>query len=211
MPEYQEQFTTHVDMHGSLMATYEEATFKRIAEDAIFFRQQAAQGEIDEKQRKRYAMVIVLLMSFYLESMSKLICEAVVNKGLEDVDKRGDLPKAIRRFRAVHSELLGKELTLNTDGIQDIFTIRNKIIAHPAGRGKLQTNEFGWSPVNQQFTYRKFKNFPFVYSHFTLREADAVLKEVYEFLTEFLRLLTHKLSKEQVDELWPQELGEWNK
>jgi len=50
---------------------------------------------------------------------------------------------------------------------------------------------------------------PFVYSHFTLKEADEILMEVKEFLTKFLGLLKHNLSEEQTSEWRPKDLVDW--
>lgn len=218
MAEYKIDAKAQVGISGNLKAEYSAATFKRIAEDAIFFRRQAAQGEIDDREKKRYARIIILLMAFYLESLSNLMLVTLTqinpSKKLKEYDevykKDGThLSGPVRKFKAIHYELQGKKLTLNTDGIQDIFHIRNHIIAHSTGRDKLETYELGWRPVNKNFTYRKFNNSPFVYSDFTLKEADEILMEVKEFLTKFLGLLRHKLSEKQISEWWPQDLVDW--
>jgi len=217
LAEYKVDAKAQLGIRASGKTEYSAATFKRIAEDAIFFRRQATQGEIGDTDKKRYARIIILLMAFYLESLSNLMLVTLTqinpSKKLEEYDevyKDGThLSGPIRKFKAIHYELLGKKLTLNTDGIQDIFHIRNHIIAHSTGRDKLESYELGWRPVNKNFTYRKFKNFPFVYSYFTLKEADEILMEVKEFLTKFLGLLRHKLSEEQISEWWPQDLVDW--
>jgi len=156
-------------------------------------------------------------MAFYLESLSNLILVTLTqinpSEKLEEYDevyKDGThLSGSIRKFNAIHYEVLGKKLTLDTNGIQDIFHIRNHIMAHSTGRDKLESYELGWRPVNKNFTYRKFKNLPFVYSHFTLKEADEILMEVKEFLTKFLGLLKHNLSEEQTSEWRPKDLVDW--
>ena len=182
-----------------------------IVEDAVFLYSRAKEDKTDDKYKKRYARIAILLMSLYLESLSNLIFEELVNRNLEEVCYQTDLPKPIRRFRAVYHMLSGKELALNTDGLQDIFTIRNKIIAHPAGCAQLQTSRDGWVRTDRQVTYKKFGGFPLVYSHFTLQHANAVFEEVRQFLTKFLDILGDKLPKEQVDKWWPAELVQWSK
>lgn len=217
MAEYKIDAKAQLGLRASAKAEYSAATFKRIAEDAIFFRRQAAQGEIDDTDKRRYARIIILLMAFYLESLSNLMLVTLTQIGTdnrlerydEEYEDKTHLSGPIRKFKAIHYELLGKKLTLNTNGIQDIFHIRNHIIAHSTGRDKLESYELGWRPVNKNFTYRKFKTFPFVYSHFTLKEADEILMEVKEFLTKFLDLLKHNLSEEQISEWWPKDLVDW--
>jgi len=65
--------------------------------------------------------------------------------------------------------------------------------------------------LQQQLNHAKFKHFPSVCSHFTLREADEILEEVGKFLTNFLRSLGGKVAQKQLDEWWPAELVEWSK
>jgi len=182
----------------------------------VFFRRQAADDQIDDRDKKRYARIVILLMAFYLESMSNLLFGELVNKKLKIIGKQIYLPpkmaKPIKHLKAVHHELFGKELSLDTDGLEDIFTVRNIIIAHPAGRAQSQTGtgEDVWSRLGRNITYKKFRHLPLHYSHFTLNHADELLKEVKEFLTKFLVLLRDKVPKEQVDEWWPGELVEWS-
>jgi len=235
MAEYEEHLQAKIVIHAEASAVYTEATFKRIVEDAIFFRG-AAENVNTECDKKRYARLIILLMALYLESLSNRIFlhffdqvtldeTKQLNGCVDHVDCRRDLPGPVRNFRAIYKKCLNKELTLDTSGIQDIFTIRNRIIAHPSGRAQLQTNKDGWMPLitsvkwhdkdvqilQQQFDYAKFKHFPSIYSDFTLREADEILEEVKEFLANILRSLSGKVSQKQLDEWWPAELIEWSK
>ena len=117
----------------------------------------------------------------------------LINKELEQVDNQADLPKPIRRFRAIHHEALRKDRKLDTDGMQDIFHIRNNITLHPAGHEVVKIAGEGLGRIDKRIAYKKFKSFPFVYSDFILKEADEVLREVQEFLTKFLGLLKDKV------------------
>ena len=192
MAEYEVHSEVKVGVHTSFKAVYSEATYKRIEEAIIFFRTRAVEEDgIDDRDKKRYTRIVILLIVLYLESLSNLIFEELVTKDLDDVDKRTDLPKPIRRFRAVHYVCLGKELTLSTDGIQDIFTIRNKIFVHPAGRAQSQTStgKDGWSPIDEAIDYKKFKHFPLHYSHFTVDHTDELLKEANDFRPDFSKCL----------------------
>jgi len=184
LTEHQEEGTLHLGLKLSVEAVYTAATHKRLEEDVIFLRIQA-EDTTAESERKRYARIIILLIAPYLESMSNLMFGQLVNKKLKEVDNQAGLPKPIRRFGAIHHELLCKELKLDADGIQDIFHIRNNITCHPAGHEvvKIAGGELG--RIDKRIAYKKFKRFPFVYSDFTLKEADEVLREVEEFLTGF--------------------------
>jgi hypothetical protein len=160
MTEYHEQGTSHLGLKLSTDAVYTAATYKRLEEDIIFLRRQA-EHTTDESERKRYARITILLAAPYLESMSNLMFQQLINKELEEVDKRADLPKPIRRFRGIHHELLGEELKLDTHGIQDIFHIRNNITLHPAGHEvvKIAGEELG--RMDKRIAYKKFGSVSF--------------------------------------------------
>jgi hypothetical protein len=210
MTEHHEKATAHLGLKASGEAVYTAATYKRFEEDIIFLRRQAKDTD-DESTRKRYARIIILLIAPYLESVSNLIFGELIDKELGEVDNRADLPKPIRKFRAIHHVLLNKELKLDTNGILDIFHIRNNITLHPAGREVMKVAGEVLGRLDKRIAYKKFRSLPFVYSHFTLKEADEILREVYQFLTEFLRLIKDKISKEQFDSWYPKELIEWVK
>lgn len=66
MAEYTERADAKVGVQTSFKAVYGEATYKRIEEDIVFFRRQAADDQIDDRDKKRYARIVILLMAFYL-------------------------------------------------------------------------------------------------------------------------------------------------
>ncbi|MGB6873812.1 MAG: hypothetical protein WBE46_06735 [Dehalococcoidia bacterium] len=207
MTKHHEKAIAHLGLKTSSEAIYTAATYKRFEEDIVFLKRQANDAT-EESTRKRYARIIILLTAPYLESVSNLMFGELIDKELDEVDNRADLHKPIRRFRAIHHVLLNKELKLDTNGIQDIFHIRNNITLHPAGREVVKVAGEGLGRLDKRIAYKKFKSFPFVYSHFTLSEADEILREVYQFLTEFLRLIKDKISKKQFDSWYPKELTE---
>jgi len=215
MAKYEEHHEQVIKAHTGVEAIYSEATFLRIWEDAIFFRRKAAEENIDVSERKRYSRIAILLMAFYLESLSNLLFDKLVNKDLKCVDTRKDLPEPIRRFRAVHKEIYdGRELALNIDGVQDVFTIRNKVIAHPAGRSEERSGKVVRTRVDKTVSYKKFTDFPFTYSQFTLSHADEVIEEVKDFLTRFHDLLKdrrHEVPEDVLNACFPRELVEWSK
>jgi len=192
MAKYEEHHEQVIKAHTGVEAIYSEATFKRIAEDALFFCRKAAEDNIDDSERRRYSRIAILLMAFYLESLSNLLYDVVLGKNWRrhKKNKEKGVPGPIRRFRAVYKELYdGKELSLNIDGVQDVFTIRNKVIAHPAGRSEERSGKVVRTRVDKTVSYKKFTDFPFTYSQFTLSHADEVLEEIKDFLTRFHDLL----------------------
>lgn len=202
---------TKVGISVSCQAAYGEATFKRIVEDAVFFRQQAKGFKSDDSDVRRYARIVIILMAFYLESLSNLIFEKLANAPLDNLDNRTDLPEPLRKLRAAHQVCRGGELSLDIGGVRDVFTIRNKIIAHPVGRAQLQVAGAQLGCLDRHISYDKFKDFPVVYSGFAVEHADKVLTEVRDFLVGYLGLLAGKITKEQFKEWWPSELDQWHK
>lgn len=52
---------------------YEEATYKKIYADSLFFLNRAKEPSVKEEDKDRYARVSILLMAFYLESLSNAL------------------------------------------------------------------------------------------------------------------------------------------
>ena len=197
-----------VGVNVSTSAVYSEATAKRFIEDAIFLYKQAIASN-DELEHKRFSRLTIMVIPFYLESLSNFLFDIFIDKKLDDVDKRSELPESIRRFRAVYNKLLNKELKdKDFNGIRDIFTVRNKITAHPAGRSKMRTTENGWEREDKNIFYYKLGRLPKVYSHFYPEHADLVFIEVRDFLTKYINSIKHKLTEEQYNYIWPNELIE---
>jgi len=104
---------------------------------------------------------------------------------------------------------------LCTEGIKDVFTIRNKIFTHPKGLSKekyseIKPNIWKRSRVDIKVEYKKFKNFPTIYSQFTPSHAEDILKEVKNFLIKFHKVIKHKVSERKIlDSLWPTELVQY--
>jgi len=209
--------TDEIRTQVTLELVYTEGTYKRIVEDALFFLDKSRKHNIAVMEKNRYARMSILLMAFYLESLSNLLFDALASSFSDDLDRRTDIPKPIRRFMAVHYQLYQAELPLSTDGIRDIFTIRNRVIAHPTGFSKERHSEVApgcWerSRVDKNVSYGKFTNLPFTYSQFTSSHAEKILGEVRGFLTSFHSLLKGKVSEQKVlDACWPTELIEWSK
>jgi hypothetical protein len=210
MTEHEKHVASAIGIKPIASAEYSEATFQRVVEDAIFFSRKSMEENCGEGDKKRYARMAIILTAFYLESLSHYIFEKMASKPLEDNAHRSDLPEAIRKFGAVHKEYFGKELTINIDGIRDIFYICNHIIAHPAGRTRLQASDVGWTTKDKCVSYKKFTSFPFAYSHFTLEHANIVLSEARTFVTELLTLIKDKVDQKLLKEWWPEELDKWS-
>ena len=173
--------SSKIEVEVSVNSEYSEATFQRILEDMLFFGKKSIEPGCDEVEKKRYARMAIILSAFYLESLSNNLFDKLANQELQGIDYRSGLPDALKRFRVIYRQFKKRELDIDINGIRDIFYIRNHIIAHPAGRARLQGTNSGWVPVGKSSSYNKFKNFPFAYSHFNSQHAKIVLNEVRVF------------------------------
>lgn len=196
-----------MQMHGKLDIVYSEATHERILEDAVFFLEKAAEDSIDDGERKRYSRIVILLMALYLESLSNRLCDIVLGENWKIPKKKREegVAETIIKFKAIYEELFNKELALYTGGIQDIFTIRNRIIAHPAGRSKECIEDVSGkhkrTRMGKVVKYQKFINFPFHYSHFTLPEAVSIFEEAIGFRRDFLNLIKERIPADVLNEI----------
>jgi len=199
-----------VGIKASASAVYSEATATRFVEDAIFLYRQAITAT-EELEKKRFSRLAVMVIPFYLECLSDYLFYNFFHRELDRKDdNKTDLPETIRRFRVVYKKCLNKELK-DTDfnGIRDIFTIRNKITAHPAGRSIMGTTENGWEREDKKISYFKLKELPKVYSHFYPKHTYLIFTEVHDFLTKYITSIKHKLTDEQYNYIWPRELIDW--
>jgi len=167
-----------------------------------------------------YSRLAILLSALFLESLSNLLFDNVCpEQELKDIDKRTDLPKPLRRFRAVYLKVTGEELRLDTSGIRDIFTIRNKVIAHPAGESiecRTQDSSGNWQRTRvvpnhkKELKYHKLQRagISTVYEHFSTDHAVCVFEETKEFLQQFSSLL-RQANQNLADACWPKELSSW--
>jgi len=199
-----------VDIKASVSAVYSEATVKRFIEDAIFSYEKAIIAT-DELEKKRYSRLAVTVIPFYLESLSRyLFYEFFKGELKRGDDKRTDLPETIRRFRLVYKKCLNKELKdEDINSIRDIFTIRNRITAHPQGRSRLVTTENGWERDDISINYLKLKDLPQVYSHFYPKHTHLIFTEACDFLTKYITSIKNNLTEEQYNYIWPKELIDW--
>jgi hypothetical protein len=106
MAIYDEHLEEKMRLGDGMKAVYSEATFKRIVEDAIFFRRKAAGKDIDDAERKRYSRIVILLTAFYLESLANLFVDAGLGKDWKKEKEEG-CAEAIIKFRASYKQLCG--------------------------------------------------------------------------------------------------------
>jgi len=188
-----------------------EATFKQVYTDCLFFLNKAQESGTKEEKKDRYARVSILFAAFYIESLSNRLWDAFPARREKKLDSAGkDLPKPVKKFRAVYYKFCQTHLPLVAEGIEDIFTIRNIIFAHPpafsikagtgipSGRGR----ENRKNRIN--YKNNNFETFPRVYSLFKTQHAKAIVNEVMNFLNDYCDLLKGKIPDNILDAIRPE-------
>ena len=183
-------------------------THKCILDDQRFF-QSMATGQ----HEARYARIAGLLTALHVESVSNVLFEEAFADDdnlkqlseydvLDSVDCRRDLPNPLRRIRAAYEKLTGTKLAIPCEGIQDIFIVRNRILAHPCGittQSRTVSNTAGthWVRSDRDIKYKKLRaDFPVSYEQWTRKDAE----ELSNVAAEFLGALRTELRTKGVEE-----------
>lgn len=209
MATYDQTASNSMGSEVSASAQYSEATTKRLIEDIVFLLQKAIETT-NELEKTRLSRIAVSLVPYYLESLSNYLYYEFNKEETDKYDNSTDIPKPIRMLKYVYKKALDKDLTdEDISGIRDIFTIRNKITAHPAGRSDLVSTNNGWEREDKNIHYFKLKGLPKVYSDFNIEHVKQVLKEVSNFISQYLSSIKKQLSNKQYAYIWPEELNKY--
>ena len=203
--------TIGVQVTGKITIT--EATYKRIIEDAAYFLNEMTNPKLSSTEQNRYARIILPQIAFYIQSLSRALVEKTNTKNLRGLNKYKKWSENLKGFMIVYYKYYGKELQLNTDGLHDIFLIRNYIIAHPQG---FTTETDGGEMItklnrsSEKGDFKKFKDFPHNYTRFNSSHLVSIVEEVINFLKDYHNLIKKKTSDKLLLSLcWPTELIQW--
>jgi len=185
--------------------SFSEPICNQVYNDLMFFLNKSKASNIDQVISKRYARASLVFLAFYFESLANLLIDEVgkrfnCSQQLEQIYKKRDhYPKPLRKFQAVYSVLYyGQKLPLDTSGIQDLFLIRNQVIAHPPARsivaGTGITKGKGLTEKGRSLSLNKFTHFPNIYGEFTSVHTQEVYNETKDFLEKYHNLIARKLS-----------------
>jgi hypothetical protein len=198
--------------------SFVRATYNVIYSDALFFLNKAKQANVKSEDRNRYARASIILMAFYLESVSNRLFDEFSPRSQKRLMKRKNLPGPIKNFIAVYHKFYKCKFPLSIDGIKDIFLIRNEVIGHPsgssvvAGTGVLRGQGLPRKGrTGKQNKYSKFIDFPYVYSLFKTEHAKTIFKEATNFVNGYCDLLEDRVpDKKVLDVIRPPKLGQRN-
>ena len=180
-------------------------TCNEVYNDLIFFLNESKASNIDQVISKRYARTALVFLAFYFESLANLLVDEVEKKfdcsqKLEQVyTKRNHYPEPLRKFQAVYSERHNQTLPLDLSGIQDLFLIRNQVIAHPPARSIVAGTDVsegkGLKENGKSLSLKKFTHFPNIYSEFTNVHTQEIYNETKDFLEKYHNLVAKDLSE----------------
>lgn len=205
--------------------SFSEPTCNHVYNDLIFFLNESKRSDIDQVISKRYARAALVFLAFYVESLANLLIDEVGERfnciqELQELIKlkycsndrikklrrkyklKGDWPEPLNKFQAAYFVTDGKDLSLDLDtsGIQDLFLIRNQIIAHPPARsivaGTGVTKGKGLTEKGKSLSLKneKLKHLPNIYSEFASGHTQKVYNETKDFLNKYHNLVAEKLS-----------------
>ena len=183
----------------------------KIYDDLIFFLNESKKISKDQEISKRYSRVALIYLAFYFESLSNLFKDEVgkrfnclQNLELELDYNRNNHPEALRKFQAIYCYLFMHDSTyrkfpLNTDGIDDLFLLRNHIFCHPPDKsiigGTNVINAIGLNEKGKNLSFKKFKHFPNIYREITIKHTQEVYYETKDFLLKYHYRVKKKLSE----------------
>ncbi|MBU4232522.1 MAG: hypothetical protein L6277_00460 [Desulfobacterales bacterium] len=182
-------------------------------DDLLYFMNRLNQPDNDLDHANRYSRIVIILMVFYIESLSYLLFNEVKNHyNKEDSldlvmkndkqinqDKKGKCyPRPIRYYLFAYYIFCNQYLSIDILGIRDLFLIRNKIFAHPPGRSIISKTGFpegkGLTEKGEPIHYNKFVHFPNILQNFSKEHARELYNEIKEFLMKYYSLIDKDLN-----------------
>ena len=153
----------------------------------------------DQKRKDTLSRLGIACLAFYFESLANLIWdegreagEWDAAQGQEEQTWKAALAKynsdqhlsiPIRKFLAKYKKEIGEDCLLETKAIRDLFSIRNKIIAHSRDRTVTASSK---SNEVHRIGYVKYQDFPTAYGSLNNQHFDLLRQDVSEFLKEYV-------------------------
>ena len=217
MTHDEKSFSEGVGVTAHLSAHFQEATNLRILDALVDVLTDGERADI----RTRFA-VAILLTAVFIESTASFLLEQLrPGQDIEEVEKSLGIswqdypPEPLRKLLASYSVACRTACPHSMDGLHDIFRVRNKIVAHPAGTAKenLDLRDDGsWDRkrADRALTYTKFTEWLATLSQFKREHAHEAIAET----KAVLRTLRGDLERAGVDDsilkrMYPPSLDNW--
>lgn len=217
MTHHEKAFSEGVGVTAHLSAQFQEATNLRILDSLTDV---LTDGERTDIQN-RFGIAIFLTAAFIESTANFLLEQLSPGQDLEDAEEsleiswKGYPPEPLRRLYAAYRVACRTACPHSMDGLHDIFRVRNRIVAHPAGTAKedLDLRDDGsWDRkrADRTLTYDKFTEWPTTLSQFKREHAHEALAET----KAVLRALRGDLERAGVDDavlkrMYPPSLANW--
>jgi hypothetical protein len=183
-----------------------KANYDEILKDVKYFLSESNRAS-DPEISKRFARASIVFTAFYVESLANLVMDRVIEKYGIDSDfnkficKRDSWTKPLRILFAADIKIkkgiisadTKKQWPCDTHVIEDLFLIRNHVLAHPpahstvAGTGVV--SGIGLNKKGKPLEYKVLKHFPNIYAGFTSTHAEEIYNKTINFLKEYAKLL----------------------
>lgn len=183
-----------------------KVNYAEIHNDIKYFLSESTKAS-DIEISKRFARAAIVFTAFYVESLANLLVDRITSvfgplpDFEEFINKKDHRPKPLRILFGAYVKIQNKTLSrgtnivwsLDTPVIQDLFLIRNQVLAHPPARstvgGKSVVPEKGLTQDGKDLKFNRFTHFPNIYTGFTSTHAHKVYEETKKFLEGYGTLI----------------------
>ena len=176
-------------------------TCNTIYDDIVYFLIKSKLADIDQALSKRYARIVIALLAFYVESLVNLLLDELLKNNCPQKfsDFYINRERTLRKYQDALYLISEKKLPKGeTNCIEDLFSIRNQLIAHPKAREIVGGTDVpkgkGLSGKGEPIKYKKLKNFPNILSEFTYEHAQELYNEIKDFLDKYYNLIDKDLN-----------------
>jgi hypothetical protein len=163
-----------------------------IYEDMKYFLNKSFDQLLPAEERNRNARAAIIYMAFFVESLANYICLKHKVRVSEAEVKSSNLSKPIIMLQKIYKKALGKDMQLDIVGLQDIFFLRNKIIAHAKGI-TIKGSNVPDLITTWDYQYKVLRNPPNAYVDFKSAHAESLHNEMKSLLKKYFSLMGDKL------------------
>lgn len=175
-------------------ADYSFSTVNCVAiyQDMKFFFLKSIDKSIGINERNRNGRVAIIYMAFFIESLANYIClkhNVTVSK---EEKKELHLSPPIIMLQKIYKKIFDRDMELDISGLQDIFFLRNKIIAHVTGTTTKSSN-IPELITTYQYQCKVLKDLPKAYADLNHFHAEILYEEMIAILKKYFVLLGDNL------------------
>ena len=180
--------TPHAEMTHSYLHS------QKIMNDLVFLISRYKDESGAEEAKAIFARSAIILMAFYYECLSNSLFDEKSNLWKALPKEYHGLSKSVKKFISKYEYAIGEKIGIDYSGVQDLFTVRNKIFAHAPERAVLSSSD---SMKVTRWKFKKFTDFSSSYADYGPVESDIFFNELVVFIGDYIDLL-----KDDLPEWW---------